>query len=74
MARRGFKIAILAFLQGREAVAGVAEMAEDAYAEACAELKQQAEKMAEASAPGAAHSASEATKREITFEPKSRHQ
>jgi len=74
VARRGLKIAILAFLQGRETVASVVEMAEDAYAEACAELKQQAEKMAEAGAAEATSTSSEATKREIAFEPKSRHQ
>lgn len=70
LARRGVKLAILAFLQGRETVAHVMEMAEDAYAEACADLKEQAENHAESNATSAA----ETPKRGSSFEPKSTHQ
>jgi hypothetical protein len=52
-ARRGLKLAILAVLQGREALAHAVEMAEDAYAEARADLKEQAERMAGAAEAGA---------------------
>lgn len=66
------KLAILAFLQGREAVAHAMEMAEDAYAEACADLKERAENMEHAESN--ATSAPDAQKRGSTFEPKSTHQ
>lgn len=72
LARRGMKLAILAFLQGREAVAHAMEMAEDAYAEASADLKERAERMAHAEPSEA--SAPDAQKRGSTLEPKSRHQ
>jgi hypothetical protein len=48
--RRGLKAAMQAYLQGREAFADFVEMAEDAYAEAWADLKQEAEAVAEAEA------------------------
>jgi hypothetical protein len=51
--RRGLKAAMQAYLQGREAFADFLEMAEDAHAEAWADLKQEAETMAEAGAPEA---------------------
>jgi hypothetical protein len=46
--RRGMKSAFVAYMRGREAVAGFMEMVEDAYAEATADLKQEAEAMAAA--------------------------
>lgn len=70
VARRGLKVAMLAYMQGREAVAEFVEMAEDAYAEAWAELKQQAETMAEAGEQDAAPEASEAFTGEPSVEPK----
>jgi hypothetical protein len=73
LARRGMKLAILAFLQGRETVAHVMEMAEDAYAEACAELKEQAESMTRTES-AEADAAPETNKHEIAVESKSRHQ
>lgn len=73
VARRSLKLAILAFLQGREAVASAVEMAEDAYAEACSELKQQAEDMAGETATAGPPTPG-AVKHEAALEPKSRHQ
>jgi len=73
LARRGLKLAMLAFLQGREAVAHAMEMAEDAYAEASADLKEQAEKMAGAGPAGEPASSAEAHKRGSAVEPKSSH-
>lgn len=52
--RRGVKTAFVAYMRGREAMAGFMEMVEDAYAEATAELKQEADAMATA----AGHAAS----------------
>lgn len=52
--RRGMKTAFVAYMRGREAVAGLAEMVEDAYAEATAELKQEADAMAAADSAAAA--------------------
>lgn len=46
--RRGMKLGFMAYMRGREAAAGFVEMVEDAYAEATAELKQEAEAMAAA--------------------------
>ncbi len=46
--RRGVKTAFVAYMRGREAMAGFMEMVEDAYAEATAELKQEADAMAAA--------------------------
>lgn len=40
-ARRGLKAAVKAYARGREAVAELQEVAEDAYAEAWAELKEE---------------------------------
>jgi hypothetical protein len=47
------KSALVAFMRGREAVAGFMEMVEDAYAEATAELKQEADVMAAAESAAA---------------------
>jgi hypothetical protein len=47
--RRGMKAGFIAYLRGREAVAGFMELVEDAYAEATAELKQEADAMAASS-------------------------
>lgn len=57
--RRGMKTAIKAYAQGREALAEVQEIAEDAYAEAWAELKAEAQgpDAATAAAGGASASA-----------------
>ena len=51
-ARRGIKLGMRAYMQGREAVASFIEIAEDAYAEASADLKEEAEPMTEAGEPG----------------------
>ena len=48
VARKGVKTAFVAYMRGREAMAGFVEMVEDAYAEATAELKQEADAMAAA--------------------------
>src|SRR3990172_7767262 len=69
-ARRGLKAAMLAYMQGREAFADFVEMAEDAYAEAWGELKQQAEAMAEAGEPEAGSEAPKAFTGGASFEPK----
>ncbi len=53
--RRGMKSAVQAYVRGREAVAELMELAEDAYAEAWADLKEEADAKAET---GAAASAS----------------
>ena len=47
-ARRGLKAAVKAYARGREAVAELQEVAEDAYAEAWAELKEEAAEKAAA--------------------------
>lgn len=47
------KSAFVAYMRGREAVAGLVEMVEDAYAEATAELKQEADAMATADSAAA---------------------
>jgi hypothetical protein len=69
-ARRGLKAAMMAYMQGRESMANFMEMAEDAYAEAWAELKQQAEAMTESAGPESASEASKAFTGEASFEPK----
>lgn len=69
-ARRGLKAAMMAWMQGREAMADVMEMAEDAYAEAWADLRQQAETVAEAAEPDSASEAPKAFTGETSFEPK----
>jgi hypothetical protein len=67
-ARRGLKAAMMAWMQGREAMAEFMEMAEDAYAEASTELRQQAETVAEAAEP--ASEAPAAFTGDTSFEPK----
>jgi membrane-bound lytic murein transglycosylase B len=69
-ARRGLKAAMLAWMQGREAMAEFVEMAEDAYAEAWAELKSQAETMAEAAEPETESEAHKVFTGGTSFEPK----
>jgi hypothetical protein len=61
---------MLAYMQGREAVDDFVEMAEDAYAEAWGELKQEAEAMAESGAQETASEAPKAFTGGTTFEPK----
>ncbi len=70
VARRGLKAAMMAYMQGRETMAEFMEMAEDAYAEAWADLKQQAETMTEAAEPETATKTAEAFTGETSFEPK----
>lgn len=68
LVRRAMKSAVQAYARGREAAAELMEMAEDAYAEAWAELKQEADekvRTAEA-APSSPHDLAS----EAPFEPK----
>jgi hypothetical protein len=55
--RTGMKLGFLAYARGREAAAEFIEMVEDAYAEATAELKQEADALAAGAGATAAEAA-----------------
>lgn len=68
MMRRGMKAAVKAFVHGREAVAEFQEMAEDAYAEAWAELRSEAGATAD-TPKSDPESTAEAPREEVSGEP-----
>lgn len=68
--RRGMKAAVKAYVQGREALAEVQELAEDAYAEAWAELKAEASAATPEAAAAPAAAATTAAERPSAATPK----